>query len=670
MKPGTLLPTALSLAISTCLLAACGGGGGAMVRAEAPPPPPPAAPAGEPCPAPITGDCTVDVPSDATTTAKMTGGRQSDFALIKVGGNGLVLAGTSGEEQKYRFGGGTTVEAGWIDVNSNANLVSDVTVQESAALNLHGSLSGNLTNFESAYIYGEVTGDVANHEYAYLYGTVAGNFANEGTLEAGAYYEPEPVPARIDGNFSQTASGTLVVVVGINASTGRTMSGGFLTVGGRADIDGTVQLVQFFESGPDEYVALPDAPLRVKVLHADGGVFGTFAQVTAPYLLITGELGYSGNDVYYDVATLSAAQVMGSVTAQSVTVASAKHFDAALADATRRARATEIPYTATQRQFLTSAGMIQRLQDVEQAIRTFDSLSGHGYASAADNLLQQAALPQAELVARTANLQAGWKPGFWSTPTTMLSAGGAAFNGTRMGFDQRLDDHTLVGASFGWSEGTLRFDHVGGVARDQSPQWNLYWRHNRDDHSYLFGDLGYSHHQLDLTRQIDLGLASRTAGAQRNMEVVRAYLETGRDFRLGRSRLTPFGGLGYAALHGAGFGEQGSTGFELIAQPSTYQRVNAVAGVRLGTDWRGSHRWTRLNLTAGYSQSLYARDDAHAAFSGAPGVTFSLAGTPAQQQAAWMQMSLATGGNDWNWLLSYDRFGTDQAMSLGATYQF
>jgi outer membrane autotransporter protein len=318
-----------------------------------------------------------------------------------------------------------------------------------------------------------------------------------------------------------------------------------------------------------------------------------------------------------------------------------------------------------------SVGEIQHLRDVDQAVRTLDSLSGHGYAAATDALLQQAATPVPELIAHIGNLHDGSASGSWSTQMAMMASGAGAFSGERAGFDQWLDDRLLLGSSFGWSKGNLRFDRSGGTARDQSPQWDVYWRRNGNGNSYLFGDIGYSRHQMNFNRQIDLGITRQTAGTQRNLDVMRAWVEAGRDFRVGRSWLTPFGALSYVVLHGASFTEQGSTGLELIAQPSMHQRFSAAAGLRLGTDWLSSSgRWMKLNLTAGYRQLLQADDDARAAFTGTPEVTSVLGGMPRQRNTGWLQMNLATGGTRWDWLLSYDRQAGDDALSLGATFKF
>lgn len=650
------LPTILVLAISSCLLAACGGGGNSgMVRTEAttpppsppPPPPPPPQPTGEACPAPVTGDCTVDVTS-ATGTQDLTGGRQSDFGLVKTGDGQLTLIRASNNSSPpvvdYRFSGGTTIEGGTLRVASNASLHSDVVVQAAGYLELFGAMTGNATNDGGAL----------------LWDTVAGDVSNNGVLTPGSSIYGDVVPARVEGNFKQTSAGTLDAVIGAT-------TGGFLSVTGRADIDGTLRLVAYTDDfGP---YPLPAAPLSLKVLHADGGVFGQFAQWTSPGLLIAGSVRYLANDVFFDASSISAAQAMAAARAgDAITLSAARDFDAALGGSVGLAQLPGSSLTDPQRRFLASAAMIQRLQNYQQAIRTFDSLSGYGYLAAADALLQQAAMPAQSLVERADNSHPGSAAGAWSARPMTLATG---FSEQRSGFDLWLGDGLLMGGSVGWSNGDLKFDRSGGNARDRSPQWDFYVRRNVAGDSYVLGNIGYSQHDLNFDRQIDLGLAKRYAYAMRDLDVEHAWVESGREFRILQSRVTPFAALSYAAMHAAGFTEQGSTGFELAAQPSFHERTNVALGLRLGRIWGSdSGRWTQLNLSTGYLHLLSARDDAYAAFTGAPDNTFALAGTPRQRTTGWLQMSLGTGGENWAWLLNYDREAQAEAASVGMQFRF
>jgi uncharacterized protein with beta-barrel porin domain len=279
-------------------------------------------------------------------------------------------------------------------------------------------------------------------------------------------------------------------------------------------------------------------------------------------------------------------------------------------------------------------------------------------------------MPAQSLVARIGSLQPGSAAGAWSARTTTVATTAGAFSEQRSGFDQWLGG-VLMGGSVGWSDGSLKFDHSGGSARDRSPQWDFYLLHTGTNDSYVLGDVGYSHHELNFGRQIDLGARKQSVFAIRTLDVQHAWLEAGREFRILQGRLTPFAAFSYAATRGSGFTEQGSTGFELAAQPALYQRTNAAAGLRLERFWgSGKGRWTQLDLSGGFLHLLAAHDDAYAAFTGAPDVTFALAGLPHQRNIGWLQVSLGTGGENWAWLVNYDRQAKAEAASVGMQFRF
>lgn len=654
--------TTILIAASSCLLGACGGGGtsvhpGASPTADPPqPPPPPSSASAEPCPAPVTANCAVDVPY--AQTAEMTGGRQSEHALTLRGSGELVLTRQSrnvsgGAVVDFRFDGGTTVENGFLSVRDNANLRSDVLVQSAGHLGVGGSVTGNVTNHGAMGLLGSVIGDVIN----------------DGTLTPAAsiYGTAVPVPVRIHGNFSQTSNGTLVAVIK-PAGDGDEYVGGFISVTGRADIAGTLQLNAYTDDwGP---YALAAAPFTMQVLHADGGVFGQFAKWTSPGLFITGAPRYLGNDVYFDATAISVASAMAAAKAgDALTLASATRFDAALDHATG-ATAPDAARTPEQQQLLATAGLIQRTQSFDQAVRTFDSLSGSGYTSAIEALLLQSSLPDASLMTRMDSLRPGSKLGAWSGQTSMLASGNGAFTGMHAGFDQWLGDRLALGVSLGTSEGSLKFGHQGGTARDRSPQWDVYVQQLVGDGGYVFGDIDYGRHQLDTQRAIDLGIGQFRVTGMRNLDLLRAHVESGQHFRIGNGRLTLFGALSHATLRGAGFVEQGGTGFELVAQPSSHQRTSATTGLRFGQIWHSGDHVTSLNLATGYSQVLLARDNALAAFTGTPAAAFALDALPAARSSGWLQLGLDTGNERWNLGLNYDRLAGNQSLVLHTRLAF
>ena len=157
MKRSTLfVPTMLA----TALLAACGSGGSnyGMVQSNPPPPTPPPPVSTEPCSGTMTTDCTV-APNQSEPVLAMTGGRTSDHALIKQGNGTLSL-----DSGTFVFGGGTQLQEGYLWVNFDVTLQSNVSVAANTTLGIFGSVVGDVAvdDGANAYLWGSVTGNVDN----------------------------------------------------------------------------------------------------------------------------------------------------------------------------------------------------------------------------------------------------------------------------------------------------------------------------------------------------------------------------------------------------------------------------------------------------------------------------------------------------------------------------
>jgi autotransporter-associated beta strand protein len=624
--------------LTTALLAACGGGGGGgLVQAPPPPtvvvnPPPPSGTEPEPCMSPPTADCVANVAS----SVQMLDGRTSDYALRKQGAGDLRL-----ETGTYRYGAGTTVEAGRLVINSVARLESNTRVEAGATLEVWGVHTGDID------IRGSVTQSAM----------VEGNVANHGQLNVdGSIWEPLEVI--ITGDYLQARNATLAVILG-------TQPGG-LTVKGRADIEGGVLRLGNYTDAWGPY-PLPATPSTHRVLHADGGVFGTFDEWTSS-LFITGALRYLTNDIYFDATSISAQAVMKTANAgDALTLQTAGRYDAALAVPRNTAALTQ-----TQQQFLQNAAAIQRIDNFAQAMRTFDSLSGHGHIAAAEATMTQAFRTAPTLSQHAANGIA--KSGAWTAaPDTMSLQGGTFSQGRTYGYDIAFNNGLVMGSSVAWTTANLDMDREGGRAHGDAPQWNLYLHRARPDGWHTTGTVGYSHQRLAMDRPIDLGIAVRTAHAERTFDLAYAYAEGGRDFTVGGGRLTPFAALHATTMRGDAFTETGDTGFELIGQASQHVRSGGDIGARYTRDWqwRGGDRWMRMDLAARYRHLFAVSDDLQAAFAGAPELMFDIGGLPvARNERAW-SWTLTGGANDrLAWMMRYEALEDDQALALGLSWAF
>ena len=619
--------TRLAGVAGVLLLAACSGGGGQSVRSDpapavvTPPPAPPPAPTPPPsptselCPPPITANCFAKV--DYTLTwneIRMTGGRQSDHALIVDGTGWLNLM-----EGEYRFGGGTQIAGGELVVWDT--LVSDVEI-----FNTSFSAGGTL------WLTGTVRGDVKNHNLLSTYHKCG----------TGLNACVEDRHSRIEGDYSQSASATLELVLGWD-----------LQITGSAALDGKVRLAE----GTSQSYVLP-SPSSILLLHAGEGVTGQFDEwQTQQGLFLEGALRYTTHDVYFDATRTSLGGPMSAAGAAPVALASADNLDRAFEHADRFARLPASALNQAQQRFLDSAASIQHIRDYDQALRTLESLGGRIHALMPEALGHQASAQARQLDAHLERMTPA-TAGVWSAPIE-YRAQGAGGTGLVGGPDAWLGPRWLVGGSVALGSSWLQFDSLGGQADGPSPSANLY-AHYRDAGGrwYATGMLGMTDASLRIQRGIDLGDAGvHAVSSQRRIGQAYVQGEVGRRLQVGRGRLSPFVGLDYVGSRDDGFAEQGQTGLELIAEPTTSALMHGMVGARYARDWRlGARGWLQFDLDARYRHGLADHGTTpRAAFVAIPEVRFDLPAWQLQRDSGSVSLGLLAGFGHWTGSLDHTR---------------
>lgn len=633
--------------VAVALLASACGGGGHLVRNPEPaaPPDPPPRPSFDPCPPPVTADCRVDLAPHRQETLPET---DSNHALVLDGGGSLDLQG------RYRFDGGTRIEYGILSVGSMETVLrSDVLVGERGELR----------------VLGEVQGNVDNRGKVVLYGLVGGNLENSGRLEAfGAVYGN---PMRIDGDFTQSADGTFAfaLVALSDWESGLVVP---LQVGGRANLDGILELGRYADAwGP---YALPD-PRAHHIIHAGGGVSGTFDGWTSPGLAITGTLRYEANDVWFD---LERASVVDAIASRGIGSAlsrrSAANLDRAFGAADAFAGRPEGSLSDVQRRFLRSASSVMWLQDPAQVERSLDSLAGHAHLGAPDALLRDAAEASARVDARLATADAGSGTSAWALSPRPGPAGQPIIGAPTTGVERWLSPRTLVGGGIVSGPASLGFDRLGGFARGDASRAGLY-AHYRGDGWHATAAAGAGRARLELRRPIELGAAGRhVALSRREFGLAYLHAELARPLHAGGGRLTPYLAFDYARVHGDAFLEHGDTGFELAGMRSRQTRLGAAAGARYARVLGASGQGPWFELDARYRHDLVADDDVRAAFRGVPDAAFDL---PGHRGRGAGELRLGLGGSAGSrsrWYLDYAAtFGgehRDQALEAGLLHAF
>ncbi|WNY22167.1 S8 family serine peptidase [Xylella fastidiosa] len=448
--------------------------------------------------------------------------------LIKDGTGTLVLAGSANQ-----YSGATQVLGGTLQVSS---------LGESAVSIAH-----------SATLIGS--------------GRFGGAVSNAGTLEIGTD------GLKIQGDYTQSETGRLALNVGDQLSVAghATLQGGELQVLGKRD-----------------YVSLNTS---YSVLHADGGLTGTFSGLTwGPAVLLgEGQLHYGANDANVTLQRLdvnAAARALGIV--DTVAQASARRVEQAF-------REIDIQQAQGRGQlstsFMAAAAALQQSGSAQMASASLHSLSGQGHVAATASSFDVVDAGRRSLATRLGERPLGertvtWRQSLGGSGQDGTAGGTFALSGWLLGRDTQLASGDIVGFAFGQSEASPSGSVSGLRGLDRQVQGRMYVQRSQGP-LYVLGQLGFGSFQRRLDRQLQLGHWSDWASSRYRGQFFSGSVEAGYHWRRGAWALTPYVGVDQTQLKTDGFREQGGAGFGLQVQASQAIRSQLLAGVRTELGWRG-----------------------------------------------------------------------------------
>ena len=232
-----------------------------------------------------------------------------------------------------------------------------------------------------------------------------------------------------------------------------------------------------------------------------------------------------------------------------------------------------------------SAASLQSL-----GLTSLDTLSGQIYASAQALTFEQSETINRVLSDRISSLDNAldsdskygfWMDGFYSKGQIEkdgYAKGKTKSNGGIAGFDTKLSDSTVIGASIDYSNAKVKFNRFNGESKSDLAGISAYARTNFGD-SYAAGRVGYSDISSRVQREISTNINHwEMADIKHHDKMLSAYAELGHDFKKGNAKLTPYAGLSYDRLTRGSFEEDASYG--LKADKKNYNMTSVTAGLK------------------------------------------------------------------------------------------
>lgn len=531
------------------------------------------------------GSAALTVNQSANT--RFDGNVDGTGSLTKSGTGALVLNGTN------TYTGGTTIKEGGL-VIGDAN-------------HSDASLAGMVSVENGAYLSGA--------------GTIGGLYAGAGSIIAPGN---SIGTLKVTGNLTFDAAATYVAEIDASGNSDRINVGGTATLG-NAKI--------YIEKAAGTY--MPGK--RYNILSAEGGITGTFGDLSQNMPFVDLGLAYDANKVYLDIARNGVDFVSTAKTSNQKSVAAAIEglgagnvvYDAVVmqdseSDARRAFDALSGEVHASTRTALINDSSIVRNAAMDRIGAAFGS-GGQTSVIATDAASVQASTPRAALW--------GQVLGQWSEAGANENAGKLkqSTGGFVAGYDAEVVENWRLGALAGYSRTSFDVNDRNSSGHSDNYHLGIYGG-TQWDATILKAGVAYSWHKIETDRYVAFPGFSESLDANYSANTMQAFGEVSHRFDLNGTVIEPFANLAVVRLQTDRFNEHGGNAALQIGKETTTTMFTTL-GLRASAPVVLGSVNAKLNGTVGW-QHAYGDTIPTAAAAFDVGTVFELTGAPIAKDTA------------------------------------
>ena len=334
-------------------------------------------------------------------------------------------------------------------------------------------------------------------------------------------------------------------------------------------------------------------------------------------------------------------------------------------------------FTASQQQLLDNANNLRRS---EVAAISLDSMAGQAHATARGMAVQTAEVQQHWITDRVRDAADTPNGGAW------IMAGyqdgtirpGNAFNADVRsdsivgGIDKRFGDNFVAGVAVQKAETRSNFNRYGGSVDTDQAGLSAYGAWQPNDQWTVSGHASYSKLDNTVDRVILMG-AGGLVQTKTDADLLSVGLRAERKLS---KHLAAIGQFSHDRVKSDGFTEAGTTGFELVAAPSTAKNTTAGVGVLLHDGKEVAQVGWRFEGEVMYVRTLGKTDTGfNAAYADFQDAWFKVDGMDIARDSAWLSGSVSYKFNNQGSLflssyLQHNSNGSNTSFTVGYRKEF